>query len=1176
MAWIRRITGFITWRRVFLFLGLVALVLLIWFGGPLLAIADYKPLASVTARLVFLLCLVIVFLAVSLWRARRQRKDNEKVVTEMMAGNEQDELLKEEMETQRNNLRKALALMKQWKPGRFRSVYELPWYMIIGAPGSGKSTALLNSGLEFPLKSEMGLDSVKGVGGTRYCDWWFTNRAVIIDTAGRYTTQESGDKRDAKGWKSFLGLLRKYRSRQPINGVILSVSVADLLEQTPTERQLHARALKQRVQELRNRLGVVFPVYVLLTKFDLLEGFSDTFAMLSEQEREEVFGITFDLHSVRDPEQLPASFEQEFDGLQERLSHFLLHRLQQERTPETRRRIYQFPKQVALLKAPLWNLMKEVFFPSAYEDVPLLRGIYLVSSEQDGRTSDKVSSLVDRQLRLNVPSHGRPGSNGLPSDGFFLHRLFDSIIFSEYGLAMADGAKDRRYRRLRQVAVAAMVLVTAGIGASWYLEYQWNRDLIATYRGDMDQLRDDMNRLETSDGNWLVLNDTLNTAAHMPGVMGTPLPEGGNYPLGFFHNGALAQAAEGAYGRLLQYRFADSFRQSMEDEIAVNLGNLDYLYESLKTYLMVSNREHFEQVQVEAWFEFMLSRQIPGEVNRPSREELDQHLGQYLALNHTIPADRELVSRARGELTAMPLDERAYQRIRADALGAGLPEFTVNKVLGTVAEEVFERRSGTPMREGIPGLYTANGYRGLFEAERDQVVGHLLEDSWVYGEETEDFRNLDEGRIKQLVEDRYFRDYIHAWEQLLADLQVRRFDSTREGRYLMSLLSGPEAPIDRLVEAIRFNTLLSVEEEMDPAAGEAMGNASDMAQEELRRKSRAFDRMSRIMPENMVAEHTLTPVDRAFRPLHEVSEETLGTIKDRARTMSRYLAEQDQGMSEAYATVSRSDFDNAVKTLHAAIGNSQSPQLQTWLGEVPGDARRLVKVSSTRRVNDIWRANVYREYQDAIAGQYPLAPQADSEVALADFAAFFGYGGVLDTFFQDHVAEHVDTSTSPWSLSPAAGIRQSSLQVFLQARRIREAFFVSGTQTLKASFTLRPAYLDGRVARLQLRIGDRTLGYRHGPPRTMAFDWPLQSGAGVRVTMTRGTGTDTAIQANFDGDWALFRFLGAYGGLSGAGRSRNVDILSDGYLATLEMTPDSVKHPFDLSVLNNFRLPSRL
>ncbi len=1175
MAWIRRVTAFFTWRRVFLALGVLALVLLVWFGGPLLAIADYKPLASVAARLVFLLTLVIVVLAVSLWKARRQRKDNEKVVTEMMAGNEQDELLKEEMDTQRANLRKALTLMKQWKPGRFRSVYELPWYMIIGAPGSGKSTALLNSGLEFPLKSEMGLDSVKGVGGTRYCDWWFTNRAVIIDTAGRYTTQESGDKRDAKGWKSFLGLLRKYRSRQPINGVILSVSVADLLEQTPTERQLHARALKQRVQELRNRLGVVFPVYVLLTKFDLLEGFSDTFAMLSEQERDEVFGITFDLHSVRDPEQLPVVFEQEFDGLLERLSHFLLHRLQQERTPETRRRIYQFPKQVALLKAPLWNLMKEVFFPSAYEDVPLLRGIYLVSSEQDGRTTDKVASLVDRQLRLKSPGQAGP-AQGLPSDGFFLNRLFDSIIFSEHGLAMADGSRDRNYRRLRQVAVAAMVVISAAIGMSWYLEYQWNRDLIAQYRTDTDRLQGDIDRFLTSNGNWMVLNDMLNTASGMPGVKGTPLPEGGHYPLGFFRNGSLAQAAEGAYGRLLQHRFAETFRDSLESEVSGSFGNLEYLYESLKTYLMVSNREHFERDQVSAWLAFMLSYKLPGEINRPTREELSQHLGQYLALNHNIPADRELVAEARAELTAMPLDERAYQRIRSDAASAGLPDFTISKVLGTVAEEVFERRSGESLRDGVPGLFTVHGYRGVFEAERDQIVGHLLEDSWVYGQETADFRNLDESRIKQLVEDRYFRDYIHAWDTLLTDLKVRSFSGSRDGRYLMDLLSGPDAPIDRLVAAVRFNTRLSVEEQ-DPTASEALGNVGSMVQEDLARRSRTFDRMRRIMPDSVVAEHELTPVDRAFRPLHEISEETLGTLRERARIMARYFAEQDQGVPSSFATVSRADFDDAAKGFQAAVGNSQAGHLQAWLGDISGDSRKLVQVSSTRRVNDIWRSQVFREYQAAIAGQYPLDQGAESEVALADFAAFFGYGGVLDTFFQNHVADHVDTSTSPWTLEPGSGIRQSSLQVFLKAREIREAFFVQGTQTLKANFTLKPAYLDSRVARLQLRIGDHSLNYRHEPPRALAFEWPVRAGAGdVRVTMTRGTGTDTAIQRNFRGDWALFRFLSAYGGLNGQGRTRTVDILADGYVATLEMTPDSVKHPFDLAIVQNFRLPSRL
>ena len=39
-------------------------------------------------------------------------------------------------------------------------LYQLPWYVIIGAPGSGKTTALVNSGLQFPLADRFGKTAV--------------------------------------------------------------------------------------------------------------------------------------------------------------------------------------------------------------------------------------------------------------------------------------------------------------------------------------------------------------------------------------------------------------------------------------------------------------------------------------------------------------------------------------------------------------------------------------------------------------------------------------------------------------------------------------------------------------------------------------------------------------------------------------------------------------------------------------------------------------------------------------------------------------------------------------------------------------------------------------------------------------------------------------------------------
>jgi type VI secretion system protein ImpL len=141
--------------------------------------------------------------------------------------------------------------------------------MFVGLPGSGKTTALMNAGLNFPLSGKMGQASVRGVGGTRNCEWWFTDEAVLIDTAGRYTSQDSEQATDAAAWDTFLALLRKSRPRRPLNGVLLTVNIEDLLQQNLIAA--HAQKLRMRLQELQDCLGVSPPVYVLVTG-DLIAG----------------------------------------------------------------------------------------------------------------------------------------------------------------------------------------------------------------------------------------------------------------------------------------------------------------------------------------------------------------------------------------------------------------------------------------------------------------------------------------------------------------------------------------------------------------------------------------------------------------------------------------------------------------------------------------------------------------------------------------------------------------------------------------------------------------------------------------------------------------------------------------------------------------------------------------
>jgi type VI secretion system protein ImpL len=167
------------------------------------------------------------------------------------------------------------------------ALYSLPWYAIIGPPGAGKTTALRHSGLVFPYADS----AVRGVGGTRNCDWWFTNEAILLDTAGRYATESA----DQSEWLAFLDMLRRYRTAKPLNGLIVAVSITDVIDANEQQLEAMGKKLRTRIDEVMTRLKMVLPVYFLVTKCDLIAGFIEFFGDLRKSERSQAWGATVNL-----------------------------------------------------------------------------------------------------------------------------------------------------------------------------------------------------------------------------------------------------------------------------------------------------------------------------------------------------------------------------------------------------------------------------------------------------------------------------------------------------------------------------------------------------------------------------------------------------------------------------------------------------------------------------------------------------------------------------------------------------------------------------------------------------------------------------------------------------------------------------------------------------------------
>ena len=197
-------------------------------------------------------------------------------------------------------------------------------------------------------------------------------------------------------------------------------------------------------------------------------------------------------------------------------------------------------------------------------------------------------------------------------------------------------------------------------------------------------------------------------------------------------------------------------------------------------------------------------------------------------------------------------------------------------------------------------------------------------------------------------------------------------------------------------------------------------------------------------------------------------------------------------------------------------------------------------------------------------------------MSLADFSQFFGHGGTIDTFFNQHLADHVDTSSNPWRLSTDLNIRRESLRFFQRANRIRNAFFEDGTKNLKVPYAVQPVYLDNRVTQFSLEAGGSQMDYRHGPARKHHFEWPGTRNDVVRIAVNPGSTSDAVVQRMFQGEWGLFRLLAAYGGVGGEGRDLTLEIMLSDYLARLRIEPASVRHPFADGLIENFTLPARL
>ena len=1171
-----KLLGMLKGRLVASGFGILAVAITIWIGGPYIAVGTSRPLESETARIVAILAIIVIWALNQLRKVLKANKANKGMVEGLVdakAAADPDRSA-EEVATLKQRFEEAVEVLKKSKGKKSRlSLYDLPWYIIIGPPGSGKTTALVNSGLDFPLAERFGREALSGVGGTRNCDWWFTNEAILLDTAGRYVTQDSDAKVDRSAWEGFLGLLKKYRKRRPINGVIVAISLLDLMTLNEHDRIAHGRAIKSRIQELDQFFKIRFPVYVMLTKCDLVAGFMEFFDDLGRAERDQVWGMTFPIEASDSG--AAERFGTEFDALLERLNARLLWRMSQERDPRRRATIYGFPRQLASLKDNVGSFLSDVFRGSRFDQAPMLRGVYFTSGTQEGTPIDRLMGMVARTFGVEQsvapPASGRGRS-------YFLKSLLTDVIFRESEIAGTNRRFEQQRAWLQRAAYAGSVLVVLLLVAGWSLSYLNNRSMIGEVQAATTVAAETLAAVPSA-SDVLELLPALDAVRTIPrayeGGEDSPWVQG----LGLNQGDKLVARSEMAYERLLRESLLPRLIARTEMHLRAGGAAPDFQYEALKAYLMLDSREHYDAAAVVGWFEFDFDEFMFRGANPAQREAFLAHINALFdeqPVPLPVPLDQNLIDQTQRVVARIPTEERIYSRLKRSGAAEGLREFTLFGGAGPQSPIVFSTRGGNdPDASSVDGFFSREGYRQFFVAQSAEQTNVLVDESWILGPYAP--TNLDSAAVLARVKNLYLAEFAGEYERLLSNIGLAAFGTPEEAHTVLGVLSEPaSSPLVLLVRAVAEEIQLEPvpESRAEPSLGE-----------------RTRDRLGGLLGGDRSEQAGASPaatsvVDQKLRWVRDLA----GSDPAAPAPVQGIVALFNQLYEFMAVVVAQRGVQGDIPAAVAQTGNAVFQSVRTQASRQPQLVRTLLEDAVTRsqrlafsgvkaHLNAQWQTEALPFCRQAIAGRYPIDRGSSQEINLDDFGRFFAPGGLVDAYFREYLQEYVDSSRRPWRAraSSAAPVQLSEavLLQFERADAIKNTFFRAGGNTPSVAFDLRPVEMDGAIVKFTLDLDGQVSTYAHGPVLRSALQWPAPNPTGeVRIEMTPPTGESIMREP---GPWAWFKVIDR-ANVAPTDRAEvfTVDFTLGGRTAHYELIARSARNPFDFPELQQFECPEQL
>ncbi|OEE61295.1 type VI secretion protein IcmF [Enterovibrio norvegicus] len=1152
----------------------VLLNVAIWWAGPWLTIDESKPLSSVSARVITSVIFSLAWLA--LWGFIQWRKLKGYHAEQIREQRLQEDPIKRFEERQESELNKVMsALHKSLNKRNY--LYALPWYLVLGPENAGKTSLINRSGQNFVFSSVMRASGKKSENPYSF-DWWIGDDSVLIDPDGELLTQRATSN-DGEGemerrlWVHFIQWLEKTRSRRPLNGVVIALDVANLATATTSERRAYANLLRARLRELMETLSTRLPVYVSLTKLDLLTGFEPFFRNYTKAEREEVLGFTFTLDSVDDLDSWLNEFDTEFGAFVERVNHILPTVLMQTFDAEDRTAIYSFSRQMAGLHDVLKQFLQDAFGSDQFSTSALVRGVYFTSVYQQGVPTN---AFIDSASRRYGISHAvNTAQNAANSTIYFTQRLFSKVIYPEAGLASDNFRVAKTKRRVMILSVVACSIASLLLIGSWHQYYLKNVKQADAVLTKVNDYQEDFDAELGMDSGLDILAplDTIRQATLEFGFF-REKPELVS-DLGLYQGHVIGPEVERTYLSLLEDQYLPALLKMAAADVA-GAETEEQQLGSLRVFRMMTDDKGRYQDMVQNYFAAKWQEMYPGD--RQTQERLMQHLDY--AMEHTDlqglraegderaeetlkPYDR-LIDNTQQSLSRMPIDQRVYRNLKqASASVLGSPVDLATSI-GPVFDVVFAQRIEDSENLMIPRMLTKKGFEGYFIPESDSVSELALVDSWVLGQtESIDFSDEDKRVLRDKIRSQYVADYSDSWRRAMNDIDIKYFQDIHNAVLVLESITGNNQPLHRLLEEVTDNTKLF------PALPE-----NDTAREELVKSPRY--RVAALV-DNQFAELNGLATTEEGKPIY--LDEVIDSVTQLLAYMKSINDAPDVGKAALEATKSRLTLNSAdpIYVLERIAAGMPQPY-DNMLKKLAEESWYVIKQEAIRYLEVLWAEDVYSQFQTKLASRYPFNPASSKDVALEDFEAFFAPNGILTSFYENNLrmfleeAGELNSGADNKSL-----IRRDVLSQLDAAEAIQSAFF-NRKGVLDVEFTLEPVELSANKRRSVINVDGQYVEYSHGPRKNVGLIWPntLRDSAISKVTLVPSRTNRSPRSISIQGPWAFFRLLEEAEVVGSTATSVDYRFNIDRGNVLYRLHSEADSNPFTASIFKGFKLSRTL